>query len=109
MKSSNVMSRLRCSSHKLKVEAGRLQKPTKTPFDQRKCIYCNNIEDEFHFLFECCLYTDIRKKYVKKYYWKNPNILKFIELLKTENKSIIKNVSMFIHKAFEIRNNLNYS
>ena len=69
------------SSHRLKVETGRWQKPTTIPFNERKCTLCLKLDDEFHFLLECPLYKDLRKKYVKKYYWKNTNMLKFIELL----------------------------
>ena len=44
-----------------------------------------------------------RKTYIKPYYWKILNMSKFIELIKTENKIEIRNLSMFIMKSFEIR------
>ena len=53
------LSRLRLSSHRLEVEVGRWTKPNKTPYERRKCKDCNVLEDEFHFLFECPLYTDL--------------------------------------------------
>jgi len=55
------------SSHRLKVETCRWQKPTAIPFNERKCTLCLKLEDEFHFLLECPLYIDLRKKEVKKY------------------------------------------
>ena len=39
----------------------------------------------------------------KTYYWKRLNMPKIIELMKTENKIEIRNLSMFIMKSFEIR------
>ena len=30
-------------------------RPNRTPLDQRKCLACNNAEDEFDFLLECVL------------------------------------------------------
>ena len=72
------------SSHRLKVETCRWQKPTAIPFNERKCTLCLKLEDEFHFLLECPLYKDLRKKEVKKYCWKNTNKLKFIELISSE-------------------------
>ena len=75
------LSRLRLSSHRLEVEVGRWTKPNKTPIENRKCQICNVLEDEFHFLFECPLYTNLRKLYIHSYYWRRPNMPKFIELL----------------------------
>ena len=45
------------------------------------------LEDEFHFLLECTLYKDLRKKYVKKYYWKSTNMPTVIELITSENET----------------------
>jgi len=35
------------------------------------------------------LYKDLRRKFVKKYYWKKKNMLKFIELITSENETVI--------------------
>ena len=64
------------------------------------------LEDEFHFLLECPLYHELKNPYIKSYYWKRLNMPKFIELIKTENKIEIRNVSMFIMKSFEMRKTL---
>jgi len=52
------------------------------------------------------LYKDLRKKYVYKYYWKNTNMLKFIELITSENETVIKQLSMFVNKSFDLKINL---
>ena len=75
------MSRIRMSSHRLQIEAGRWHRPQSIPLNERKYIICNNVEDEFHFILECTKYNEIRRKYIKKYFWQRPNISKFIELI----------------------------
>ena len=52
----NIISKLRTSSHDLKIETGRHRK---IPTTERKCI-CGEIEDEEHFILKCRLYDDIR-------------------------------------------------
>ena len=69
-----AMTKLRTSSHRLEIEVGRWARPNRILIDEGKCITCNKLEDEFHFLLECSLYNDLRNQYIKKYYWKRPNI-----------------------------------
>ena len=47
-----AMPKLRMSSHRLHIETGRWIKPR----NERTRIYCNVIEDEFHFVLECKLF-----------------------------------------------------
>ena len=48
------MARFRVSSHRLQIEAGRWSRPIRTPIiDEHKCIVCNYLEDEYHFILEC--------------------------------------------------------
>ena len=42
-------------------------------------------------------------------YWVRPNMVKFIELINTEDKKVIKNIASYIYNAFEIRNNIMYN
>ena len=56
-----ALSRLRLSSHRLEVESGRWVKPNPTPLNERKCLNCKVLEDEYHFVLECPLYDDLRK------------------------------------------------
>jgi hypothetical protein len=98
------LSRLRTSSHRLNIESGRWHKPRPIPRNERKCDVCNILEDEFHFLFECQMYSEYRKKYIKPYYWRNPNIPKFISLLNSSNKQEIKNLAVYVYKSVQLRN-----
>ena len=94
------LSKLRVSSHRLIVESGRWMKPQATPFENRKCKICGVLEDEYHFVLECLLYVDIRKIYLHRYFWNRPNMIKFIELLTTDNKKKLKNLSIIQKRLF---------
>ena len=97
------LSKLRLSSHRLEVEVGRWVKPRAITLNNRKCKLCGVLEDEFHFVLECTLYIELRKTYIIKYFWRRPNMYKFIELLQTDSKIKTKRLSMYIEKAFRIR------
>ena len=45
-----ALSKIRMSSHKLKIRAGRWHRPQSIPLNERKCRVCNFLEDEFHFI-----------------------------------------------------------
>ncbi len=94
-------ARLKLSSHRLEVESGRWNR---TSIEDRKCRVCNCLEDEYHFILECTMYSDIRNIYIKQYYWRRPNMVKFMELLQIENTNIVRNLGIYICKAFQIRN-----
>ena len=94
------------SSHRLRIEFGRWTRPRSTPINERICSMCNVLEDEFHFIFECPLYFHLRVKYIKKYYWKHPSMMKLIELCKTDNVIEIKNFSKYVYYAFDVRNEI---
>ena len=49
------MTKLRVSSHRLSIESGRWSKPNPTPLSERNCLFCNLLEDEYHFVLECNL------------------------------------------------------
>jgi hypothetical protein len=87
----------------LEIERGRYKKPVAVPVNERKCKTCNKLEDEFHFMFECKLYDEIRPTYIKRFYYTMPSIPKTIALLQSENLNDIRRLGKFIHKAFEIR------
>ena len=69
------LTRLRVSSHFLGIETGRFKTPV-TPIHQRTCQYCNfgsqaphppsPVDDEFHFLVQCPLFSNERKSFFEK-------------------------------------------
>ena len=104
-----AFSKLRMSSHRLEVESGRWVRPNRTPLDERKCFFCNVLEDEYHFVLECSVYLELRKKYISKYFWKRPNMFKFIDLINSSSTSCIRKLCTIIFQAFKLRPGLLYS
>ena len=86
--------KFRCINHKLPIVVGRYGH---IPRNERYCTLCNEnkIGDEFHFLFQCKHFEIQRKKFVKKYYWKNPNTLKMNQLFNCEKKRVLSNLAKF--------------
>ena len=98
-----ALSRLRLSSHRLEVETGRWARPNATPFEERRCTSCHSLEDEFHFVLECSRYNDLRTIYIPNYYRRRPNMFKLVELFKSESKKTQINLSLYVFKAFKVR------
>ena len=91
------------------IEIGRWSKLRTTPLNERTCINCNVIEDEFHFVLECKLFTDIRNRYIPIFSRKHPSVYTLMTLINNENKNIIRNLAVFIQEAFELRNSIHYA
>ena len=91
------MTKLRVSAHRLSIESGRWSKTNPTPLSERNCVFCNLLEDEYHFVLEGNLYNTLRKLYIPKYFRTRPNMLKMYELINTGNSKILKNLSIFIN------------
>ena len=85
-------------TYRLAIETGRWHKPNKIPRNERKCCVCKTLEDEFHFLLECSIYKNLRQKYINKYFWKYPNILKFTELMVSENEITLQRLAILYLK-----------
>ena len=56
----SMIAKLQTSSHNLQIEMGRR---TSTAKDSRKCLCGDDVEDEYHFLLQCRMYTVIRQKH----------------------------------------------
>ena len=85
-----------------------MAKPNAIPLNERICTTCNMLEDEFHFVCECSLFNDLRLVYIPRYYRVRPNMQKFVELLMSERQTLVRNLSVYVYKAFALRNNLVY-
>ena len=98
-----ALTRFRTSSHELFIEKGRY---TNLPRHERICNNCSSsqIENEYHFLLTCPHYTDLRKKYIKHYYYTWPTRQKFINLLLSKSKQVERNLSKYLYFANLIRN-----
>ena len=64
----------------------------------------NVVEDEYHFILQCEKYIDVRKKYLKKYYWQRPSCFKLVQLLYVCNIKELNNLGKYLLLAEKIRN-----
>ena len=103
LKFCQALTKLRVSSHRLAVEVGRWNKPVRTPIDDRKCIFCNVLVDEYHFVLECPIYVYMIKKYISKYYWNHPSMFKFINLINNTNVNIDKKTRNVCNPCVQIK------
>ena len=96
----NIIMKFRTSNHHLPVETGRW---AGIPLSERVCTLCNNgqIGDEFHYLLECKVLSNHRKKYLGNRYCTRPNVIKFSEILTSSNVRTLKNLTAFILKIYE--------
>ena len=91
--------KFRCSDHNLEIEQGRY---SQKDLSERICNYCKErfnwyvIEDEFHVLFHCEKYTNLRLKYL------NPIIFgksydSFVKIMKSDDPNNIKTLACLIY------------
>ena len=64
-----------CGVAPIRIETGRYE---------RKCHFCNNVEDEGHVLFNCHLYEDIRLELIEKATILEPNFTNLSDFEKNE-------------------------
>ena len=71
----HALTKLRVSSHKLRIEAGRYSR-NRIERHERLCELCTSgqVEDEYHFLFECSCYSQLRFQYIPVFFTTRPNI-----------------------------------
>ena len=64
----------------------------------RKCLLCNtdDVGDEMHYLLLCPAFSEERRKHLKRYYFTRPNMLKFKQLLNSQNVKELRNLCAFI-------------
>ena len=106
-----ALVKLRISNHKLMIEIGRYNQPTK---DNRHCPFCgcNAIEDEVHLLFQCPTYSMIRNKFYCKVKTLIPNITQLpskgliSELMNSSNYFINIQFIKYISACFDVRDKL---
>ena len=95
----HYLTKIRLGSHTLISETGSWARP-KISFTDRTCHHCNILGDEFHHILECQIFLELRKNYIPKYYYTNPSMFKFVQLLLCKKKKIINNLCLYIKKSF---------
>ena len=64
----------------------------------------SNVDDEYHFILECSLLNDLRKKYIDKKYWLRPNMQKCIALINSQNALTLRKLASFTFLGFKVKN-----
>jgi len=59
----SAFCKFRCGVAPIRIETGRYEG---LPIQERNCPFCNNVEDEYHVLFHCPVYCDIRETLFKR-------------------------------------------
>ncbi len=107
---------MRISSHNLRIETGRYDRPNKTPIDQRKCLYCSTqeIEDEFHFVLKCTLYAPERQRLMsvvrEEMSDAEYNVIdrldveSFVFIMKSDNKRVLRALAKYVYICIQKRN-----
>jgi len=100
-----ALSQLRCSSHSLFIEVGRLKNIDR---ESRTCVLCDtgDIEDEFHFVLICNFFTILRPRYLPAWVLTRPTRQKFYSLMNTEDSSTLTGLAAFVFHAFTLRNSV---
>ena len=89
-----TFSKFRCAAHNILVETGR---------HTGICSFCplHEIEDEYHFVLICLLYSDVRDLYFPdKYKHCTPSLELFYEMMKSKNEYVMYHVMKYIFFAF---------
>ena len=60
--------------------------------------------DIYHFILECDKYVNVRSKYIKIYYYRNPSTFKLVQLLSVRNIKELNNLGKYLYEAEKIRN-----
>jgi len=97
------LTKLRTSSHILRIETGRWKKPVKEPLEERKCTVCNALDDEYHFMLECKLHNELRAQYIPTLYRINPSMYKFVNLFQTNDVNLLRTICVYVYKAMKTR------
>lgn len=92
---SNLV-KFRTLNNRMPVQKGRylgISRP------DRLCLKCNcsDLGDEFHYLFVCSFFREDRIKLIRPYFRKNPNVIKFHDLLANTNKTVLLRLVRFIN------------
>ena len=75
--------------------------------DDLKCPLClSAVDNEVHFVLCCPAFDDLRYEFIEPKYFNNPCEFRLALLLATQNERALKNVALFLYKAFNRRKTL---
>ena len=66
---------------------------------QRICTLFNksDIEDEYHFVLVCSVYSILRQEYIRPYYYNRPSVYKFTLLMQTKQQGVLQKLGKYVY------------
>ena len=99
-----VLTRFRFGISNIHVHAFRYQNVSNADM---LCPLCaGSTEDEIHFVLQCPVLGDIRKKFIPRKYYTRPCLFKLSLLMSSEKENIVRNVAIYLYRAFQLRENI---
>lgn len=95
---SKILIRFLTRNHRLPIEKGRWQN---VQFSERKCTVCNEVGDEYHYIFLCPTFEEIRLRYIDNNLISRPSMQKFIALLNCKSIMKLKKLSILCGKIMQ--------
>ena len=96
-----ALAKLRVGNHDLEIEKGRHNKKSRM---NRICKFCYlAVEDEYHVLFGCNLYGELRDRYIENEHRTPRNLYTFCNLLSSANDGCIVKLAKFAYQMFKLR------
>ena len=101
-----ALSRLRLSSHQLRIETGRYSQ-NRVDRAQCTCTLCKSlILRTYHFVLVCPVYSILRQKYIRPYYYNRPSVYKFTQLMQTKQEGVLQKLGKYVYESFRLRSTL---
>ena len=88
-------TKLRVSVLPLRIQTGRHGR-NYIPHNTRYCLCCRSLDIE----------DELRRKYIKRFYYTNPSVVKYHLLLRSNNKAERVNLCKFIKESLSLRNQI---
>ena len=93
-----AICKFKCANHRMPIVEGRY---ANVDVDNRTCNLCNlnpkEIGDEFHYLFNCPFFREDRVRYIKRFFYTNPNMFKMTQLFNYVNYKEMLNLGKFVY------------
>ena len=108
-KDRSVVANFRCTGLPLKTLVGVYYE--KLNYEACICEICDKreIEHEYHFLLVCPTLSSLRKKYISEYYWNQPTLNKYNNLLNRSDYRGLYMVVKYLHEALKLRDEMKES
>ena len=94
------LCKFRCGNHRLPIALNRYLAEN----DSSPCTMCdlNEQGDEFHYIMVCPALNHLRTKYVKRYHYTRPNVLKMSNLFNSKNIKELTKLAKFIKEIITL-------